>query len=122
MSTNALGSDFPLSSNQASERSVDAGTLELGVESTWTRDETFVTVAEQSGSLRVEPSTSDQLSAVTAEGALGAPPNPSTPLTNVNEVVHAKDHVMNVETGCAECGMNVGGVLRSYSERFTPKG
>jgi hypothetical protein len=29
---------------------------------------------------------------------------------------------MNVETGCAECGANVGGVLRSYSERFTPRG
>jgi hypothetical protein len=50
-------------------------------------------MAEQSGSLRVEPSTSDQLSAVTAEGALGAPPNPSMPLTNVNEVVHAEDHL-----------------------------
>jgi hypothetical protein len=25
--------------------------------------------------------------------------------------------VMNVETGCAECGTNVGGVLRSYSLR-----
>ena len=93
MSTNALGSDSPLSSKHTSERSVDAGTLELGVESTWTRDETFVTVAERSGSLRVEPSTSDQLSAVTAEGALGAPPNPSMPLTNVNEVVHAEDHL-----------------------------
>ncbi|KAJ8581036.1 hypothetical protein M405DRAFT_752396 [Rhizopogon salebrosus TDB-379] len=30
--------------------------------------------------------------------------------------------VKNVETGCAECGTNVGGVLWSYSERFAPKG
>jgi hypothetical protein len=93
MSTNVLGSDSPLSSNHASERSIDAGTLELGVKSAWTWDETFVTVAERSGSLRVEPSMSDQLSAVTAEGALGAPPNPSMPLTNVNEVVHAEDYL-----------------------------
>jgi hypothetical protein len=27
------------------------------------------------------------------------------------------EHVMNVETGCAECGTNVGGILQSYSLR-----
>jgi hypothetical protein len=50
MPTSTLGSDSPLSSNHmpVSERSVDAGTLELGVESTWTWDETFVTMAEWS--------------------------------------------------------------------------
>jgi hypothetical protein len=32
------------------------------------------------------------------------------------------DSVMNVETGCAECRTNVGGILWSYSERFAPKG
>ncbi|KAJ8580626.1 hypothetical protein M405DRAFT_847519 [Rhizopogon salebrosus TDB-379] len=91
MPTSTLGSYSPLSLNHTSEKNVDTGTLELGVESTWTWDETFITMIEWSGSLRVEPSTSDQLSAVTAEGALGAPPNSSTPLTYVNKVVHTED-------------------------------
>jgi hypothetical protein len=38
------------------------------------------------------------------------------------DLVLSSRTVMNVETGCAECGMNVRGVLRSYSERFAPKG
>ncbi|KAJ8592741.1 hypothetical protein M405DRAFT_859535 [Rhizopogon salebrosus TDB-379] len=36
----------------------DAGALELGVESTWTRDDTFVTGVERTDSLEVEPSAS----------------------------------------------------------------
>ena len=63
----------------------DAGALELGVESAWTRDDTFVARVEPSdSSQRAEPPTSDLLSASVVEGALGAPVDSSPPLVSVD--------------------------------------
>jgi hypothetical protein len=68
----------------------DAGALELGVESAWTRDDTFVTGVERTDSLEVEPSASDLLPAMSVGGALGAPQNSSTPLINLDDAVHTE--------------------------------
>ncbi|KAJ8592296.1 hypothetical protein M405DRAFT_60868 [Rhizopogon salebrosus TDB-379] len=82
----------PLSSlSPLNSESRDAGALELGVESAWTRDDTFVTGVERSDSLEVEPSAGDQLSAASAGGALGAPQNSSIPLHHVDDVVHSEN-------------------------------
>ncbi|KAG1791480.1 hypothetical protein EV424DRAFT_1549278 [Suillus variegatus] len=71
---------FPLSSPAVvSGLSVDAGTLDLGVESAWTRGK--VARAKQSLSLRAEAPTSDQLSMDSWLGALGAPSKTQGPPT-----------------------------------------
>jgi hypothetical protein len=82
----------PLSSlSPLNSESRDGGALELGAESAWTRDDTFVTGVERSDSLEVEPSAGDLLSAVCGGGALGAPQNSSTPLHHVDDVVHSEN-------------------------------
>ncbi|KAG1880732.1 hypothetical protein C8R48DRAFT_767512 [Suillus tomentosus] len=71
---------FPLSSPAVvSGLSVDAGTLDLGVESAWTCDK--VARAKRSLSLRAEAPTSDQLSTDSWLGALGAPSETNGPPT-----------------------------------------
>ena len=67
----------------SSRVSRDAGALELGVESAWTRDETYITGVERSDSQRAKPPTSDLLSAMDAEGATDAPEDSSPPLVSV---------------------------------------
>ncbi|KAG2133736.1 hypothetical protein DEU56DRAFT_913853 [Suillus clintonianus] len=82
MSASATDNPTPLSSAPASLKSVDAGTLELGVESAWTRDNTFVTGETGSESVRAEPPTNghstlldiDQLPSGTIPGAFDVPP------------------------------------------------
>lgn len=59
--------------------SVDAGALDLGVESAWTRSK--VARVKQSLSLRAEAPTSDQLSMDSWLGALGAPSKTQGPPT-----------------------------------------
>ncbi|KAG2105019.1 uncharacterized protein F5147DRAFT_775338 [Suillus discolor] len=77
---------FPLSSLAVvSGLSVDAGALDLGVESAWTRDAAIARV-KKSLSLRVEAPTSDQLSTDSWLGALGAPSKTQgPPLTDGGE-------------------------------------
>ncbi|KAG0697854.1 hypothetical protein DFH29DRAFT_878446 [Suillus ampliporus] len=82
MSTNSISAPgaFPRSSPAPmSGLSQDRGTLELGIESAWTRDKTFATGVERSDSLRAEPPTSDQLSMNSLMGALGAPSDYNSP-------------------------------------------
>jgi hypothetical protein len=67
----------------SSRVSGDAGALELSIESAWTRDDFFVAGVELSESQRAEPPTGDLLSAIAAEGALGAPEDSSPPLISV---------------------------------------
>ncbi|KAG0697916.1 hypothetical protein DFH29DRAFT_1003341 [Suillus ampliporus] len=86
----------PLPSIHSSVKSIDAGTLELGVESAWTCDEMFVTGVEGTESLRAEPSTSGHgdLSSTEVNSseprtrALDAPVGISTPFLNdeINEM------------------------------------
>lgn len=61
----------------------NAGTLKLGVENAWTRDDTFVTGVELSDSQRAEPPTDDQLSVIIAEGTPGVPEESSIPLISI---------------------------------------
>jgi hypothetical protein len=68
----------------SSRVSCDAGALELGVESAWTCDNTFVTGVKWSDSQRAEPPTSGLLSTIDAEGALGAPEDSSPLLISVD--------------------------------------
>ncbi|KAJ8584107.1 hypothetical protein M405DRAFT_845373 [Rhizopogon salebrosus TDB-379] len=83
--TSRSKSSTPQNSLSPSSRvSCDTGTLELGIESTWTRDDTFATGVEWSDSQRAEPPTSGLLSAIDAEGALGAPEDSSPPLVSID--------------------------------------
>jgi hypothetical protein len=83
--TSRSKSSTPQNSLSPSSRvSRDAGTLELGVKSAWTRDETYITGVERSDSQRAEPPTSDLLSAMDTEGAQGAPEDSSPPLVSID--------------------------------------
>ncbi|KAG2343174.1 hypothetical protein BDR05DRAFT_948285 [Suillus weaverae] len=92
MSASAPDNSSPLTSPPMSMKSVDVGTLKLGVESAWTQDDTFVTGIDQSESIHAEaPSSgpidqtmSDLGAAETAVGALDAPVTSSTLLNDVH--------------------------------------
>ncbi|KAG1793590.1 uncharacterized protein HD556DRAFT_1476806 [Suillus plorans] len=74
MSKENVPGTFPLSSpDPTGKTSVDAGTLDLGVDSAWTRGNEVTAGVERSLSQRAEPPTSDQLSSDLWLGALGAP-------------------------------------------------
>ncbi|KAG2103459.1 uncharacterized protein F5147DRAFT_809199 [Suillus discolor] len=74
MSNDNVPGTFPLSSPDPTGRtSIDAGTLDLGIDSAWTCGDEVTTGVERSLSQRAEPPTSDQLSSDSWLGALGAP-------------------------------------------------
>ncbi|KAG1793082.1 uncharacterized protein HD556DRAFT_1308813 [Suillus plorans] len=74
MSKENVPGTFPLSSpDPTGKTSVDTGTLDLGVDSAWTRGNEVTAGVERSLSQRAEPPTSDQLSSDSWLGALGAP-------------------------------------------------
>ncbi|KAG0705256.1 hypothetical protein DFH29DRAFT_997045 [Suillus ampliporus] len=96
MTGSARETTSPLPSIHSSVKSIDAGTLELGVKSAWTCDKTFVTGVEGTESLRAEPPTSGHgdLSSTEVNSskprtrALDAPIETSTPFLNdeINEI------------------------------------
>ncbi|KAG1724943.1 uncharacterized protein EDB91DRAFT_1254994 [Suillus paluster] len=121
MSTTSIDASKNLSQSSSPHRdelSKDRGALELGIESAWTCDETFVTGVKLSDSQRAEPPTSNQLSAKDAEGALGAPIETSTPLIFSNEGNGTKPPSDNTSRGSAP--MSISPLLRSVAGQPSP--
>ncbi|KAG0697909.1 hypothetical protein DFH29DRAFT_878387 [Suillus ampliporus] len=116
MSTNSISAPgaFPRSSPApTSGLSQDGGTLELGIESAWTRDEMFATGVERSDSLRAEPPTSDQLSTNSLMGALEAPSEYNSPPVIRMESVPLETPLIVSEDSGGSAMMSISPLLES---------
>ncbi|KAJ8582027.1 hypothetical protein M405DRAFT_846680 [Rhizopogon salebrosus TDB-379] len=122
MPESARGSASPLTSVNPSVKSIDGGTLELGIKSAWARDNILVTGAEKTESLRAEPptsgrsdlSSSDVNSTGFVTGALDAPVAASTPLiSNENNELILSPLTFGDQSSIA---MNISPLLGSIDE------